>query len=87
MITEKFMDAIFSVIEFCFGLLPTVSFGWLDKISWVLGQIGKFVSTSSYFLPMGDLLAILGAVLVVANFQVILWFVNWVIRRIADIIP
>lgn len=87
MIVEALLNFLFGIIEFMFGLLPTIELGFVDNIGWVLDKVSMFISTASYFLPMSDLLAILGAVLVIQNFHIILYFVNWIVRRIADIIP
>jgi len=87
MIVELLLDFFFGIINFLLGLLPTFSFPFLDNLVWLYGQINRFTSYAAYFLPMTDLFLVFSGVLIVTNFQLILWVVNWVIRRIADVIP
>jgi len=87
MIVNFLLDVLFTVIEFIFNLIPTIDLGFTTKMTWLLDTLGIFINSANYWLPLADMLFVLGAILIIGNFRFILWAANWVIRRIADIIP
>lgn len=87
MIIESLLNLIFKMAEKTLSILPDASSGISEFISGGIGFFTKLIGGLSYWLPLEALMIMLGIVLLVQNFQLILWIVNWVIRRIADIIP
>jgi hypothetical protein len=87
MLVEGLLNIIIGAVNFMLNLLPTINFGFLENISWVLGQVTLFTQYAGYFVPMTDFMLVLTGVILIQNFQIMLFFINWIIRRIADIIP
>jgi hypothetical protein len=81
---------LIGVLQF-FGTLvdamPSLDFAWssniVSSIQVLLGLIGK----ANFLIPVSDIVLILGAVSAYRIAMFTIFIANWIIRRIADIIP
>lgn len=87
MLTELFLNVINSVFAFLFSFIPPFPETWNSQIGEVSRDFFQIMSQVSYFLPLNHIIATTLLSLAIANFSLLLYITNWIIRRVADIIP
>lgn len=84
---EKLITTVLSFFSGCISLFPEIDISAGDNIVNGINTFVDILSKCSFALPVVDILVIASfvAVIRVATFGI--FIVNWIIRRIADIIP
>ena len=58
-----------------------------DTLSVALSTIVDFVKQVNFIVPLPDIMIMIGIDVAIRVFKIAVFAVNWVIRRVADIIP
>lgn len=85
MILEKILQFFIGILSVLIDFFPVIDvpMGVLEGAYEVLEVFRKF----EYYLPCTTFLACLGVYTVATKWTFIVWCVNWVIKRITEIIP
>ena len=75
----SFIDKIMPVYD--------ISSSYYDNISSSLITISDFIAQANFLIPLPDIAVIISVDLGIRIFKLALFAANWVIRRVADIIP
>lgn len=86
MITEGLLNIFFGFLDIILILIPKFSFDFFSAPV-ALATLVKFLFKANYFVPIDTLLVVFGCIVATKSFKLGVWTVNWIIRRIADIIP
>lgn len=81
-----------SFLEFLKGVIGrfpdlSVDNGIISNMSQGMDTVFGFIGKVNFFIPLDHMLAIMGLVYVIRNSKFIVFIINWIIRRIADLIP
>lgn len=80
---------VFGAMSF-FGLLidlmPTIDIQ-IPQLNQAIDFFVNLVSAAGILIPVSDIFIILGLVMIVRSSMFLVYIVNWIIRRIGDIIP
>lgn len=87
LIVEAMLNFMYSTAAKILGILPDTSPNIVEFFTNTITTFEKIMNGLNYWLPLKALITFLIIIIVVQNFQLILWVLNWIIRRIADIIP
>lgn len=76
-------------LESVIGRFPDLSVdnGIIANMSNGMDTVFDFIGQVNFFIPLDHMLVIMGLVYAIRNSKFIVFIVNWVIRRIADLIP
>lgn len=71
------------------GRLPDLSVdnGILSSMTGAMGTILDWIKACNFFIPLDQILIIFGLVYTIRYGKFLLFIINWIIRRIGDIIP
>lgn len=59
----------------------------LSRMSSGMDAVFDFLGQVNFFIPLDHILVIIGLVYSIRAAKLVLFVVNWIIRRIADVIP
>lgn len=76
---STFLDKIMPVYD--------ISSSYYDNISSSMMTISDFITQANFLIPLPDIAVIITVDLAIRVFKIALFAANWIIRRIADIIP
>jgi len=68
-------------------LLPTFSFSNGSSIESSIKFVADLINGSSILLPVSDIFIIIGLIVSFRSLMFLVFITNWIIRRIADVIP
>lgn len=85
-------DFVCSIIEFVGKLLsgfPTFDMASsnLSTISSSLNTVLDFINQANFIIPLSDILIIIGIDLTIRVTKFLIFIINWIIRRVVDVIP
>ncbi|NIK80604.1 hypothetical protein FHS15_005795 [Paenibacillus castaneae] len=82
-----------AIINFCIvlfagllNIIPAMDFD-VSGFTSVVTSLKGIIQPSAYFLPIQDIAIIVSLLLLYQASSFLIWSFNWVVRRIADIIP
>lgn len=87
MITEALLNLFFGLLNTIFGLLPALEFPFDDEIASSITTLADYVMKANQFIPVNHIFIVTSAVIGLPIFKFMFFCVNWIIRRIADVIP
>ncbi|SIQ89651.1 hypothetical protein SAMN05880570_2645 [Paenibacillus sp. RU4T] len=85
-IIESMIDFFIRLFASIMDMLPSMSFD-TSGFTGMIASLKGLVEPAAYFLPITDISLVLGILLAYQAAGFGIWAVNWVVRRIADIIP
>ena len=59
----------------------------LSRMSSGMDEVFDFLGQGNFFIPLDHILMIIGLVYSIRAAKLVLFVVNWIVRRIADVIP
>lgn len=79
----------FELLASLVGKLPDLSVNnsVLSSMSSGMDTVFDFISQVNFFIPLDHILLIIGLVYSIRAAKLLLFVINWIIRRIADVIP
>ena len=83
MIIEMLLIPIFAIINGFVLLIPTITGTNLSTST--IPNFISMVSRVSYFVPLGLIFTCITTLIIIDSFQFILWFVNFLIKKIPTI--
>ncbi|MDQ0116830.1 hypothetical protein [Paenibacillus harenae] len=86
MITEAILEFFINIFASCLSIIPSLDFD-VSGFTSVLTSLKGIIQPAAYFLPLTDISIIVTILLVYQGGTFLIWAINWVVRRIADIIP
>lgn len=87
MITKALLDLLFNIINSLLSLLPALDAPWLNDVKDGINTVADTVSAADAFIPVKTVFIVLSAVVAIPVFKFLFFIINWIIRRIADVIP
>ena len=68
--------------------IPVIGLGsTLENVTTAISKMCEYIGKLNWLIPVGDIILILGIFCTIQITKVIIFVVNWVVRRIFDIIP
>lgn len=86
MIIAKMLEFFINILAGMMHMIPSLDFDTSGFES-LMATIKDVIRPAAYFLPLGDIAAVLTIFLAYQASGFLIWAINWVVRRIADIIP
>ena len=88
-LSDLIVSVVSALLSFFDGALPTYD---LDPSGYATVQtsiqtVMEWVRDANFILPLSDMLLILGIDVGIRIFKFSVFIVNWIIRRVADVIP
>lgn len=85
-------DFVCSIIEFLGKLLSSfpsfeMSSDNLNMVSSSLATVLDYVKQANFIIPLPDIMIIIGIDLTIRVSKFLVFIINWIIRRIVDVIP
>lgn len=87
MITKAILNVVFGLLGTLLSLLPPLDFPFMTDISNGIKTLIEFIGKADAFIPVDTILIVLGACVSIPLFKMMFFVINWIIRRIADVIP
>ncbi|RKD23754.1 hypothetical protein SAMN02745883_02431 [Caminicella sporogenes DSM 14501] len=84
---EGLLVSVINFIGNMIDLIPSFDLGIGDKLSNSIQYMANLVAGAGILIPVNDIFFILSLMIGFRLFMFTVFAVNWVIRRIADIIP
>lgn len=81
--------SFFQFLQSLIGKLPDLSVDntALSSMVSAMDTVFDFIGKVNFFIPLDHMLLILGLVYSIRAAKLLLFVINWIIRRIADVIP
>lgn len=81
--------SVLSWLEGMVGKLPDLSIdsGVLSQLINGMNRVIDFVKVANFIVPLDHILIIMGLMYTIRSRKFLIAIINWVIRRIADLIP
>lgn len=81
--------SFFQFLKGIVGMLPDLSVNnsILSNMSSGVDMVFEFIGKVNFFIPLDHMLIILGLVYSIRAAKFLVFVINWIIRRIADVIP
>lgn len=78
-----------SLLKKLIAVFPDLSVdnGILSKMTDGMDIVFEFLGRVNFFIPLDQMLIIMGLVYTIRNVKFIMFGINWIIRRIVDAIP
>lgn len=86
MIVDAIMNFFINIFAGVLSIIPSMSFD-VSGFTSVVDSLKGVIQSSAYFLPVVDIAIIVSLLLIYQASGFLIWSFNWVVRRIADIIP
>jgi hypothetical protein len=86
MIVDAIINFFINLFAGVLNIIPSMDFD-VSGFTSVVGSLKGIVQSSAYFLPVTDIAIIVSLLLLYQASSFLIWAFNWVVRRIADIIP
>ncbi len=87
MIIKALLNIIFGLIGSLLQLLPVLDFPFTQNISDSIVYMANFMGKANAFFPVADFFIVLGGYFAIPAYKFVWFIINWIIRRIADVIP
>lgn len=87
MITEAILNLFFNLVALLLDLIPSVAVDFLGEMSSSIIVLVNFIKSANTFIPVDTALTVITLMFTIKNFKIITFIVNWIIRRIGDVIP
>lgn len=87
MITTALLNLLFYIVSGLLSLLPALDFPWTYNIANALTTLATYIQKANMFIPVNHIFIVIGAAVSVPLFKFMFFVVNWIIRRISDVIP
>lgn len=81
--------SFFGFLQKLVGKLPDLSVdnATLSSMSSGMDKVFEFIGKVNFLVPIDHILLIVALVYTIRSAKLILFIINWIIRRIADVIP
>lgn len=86
MITEAIINFFIELLASILHIIPLLDFD-VSGFTAIVGELKNIIQQSAYFLPIADIAIVVSLILSYQTVALLIWGANWVIRRIADVIP
>lgn len=84
---EKLITTVLNFFSGCISLFPDIDVSVGNNVVNGINTFVDILSQCSFILPVVDILLIVSFIAVIRVATLGIFIVNWIIRRIADIIP
>jgi hypothetical protein len=87
MIVKALLNLFFSLINGLLSLFPTIDIPSLSDAVNGISYIADMIGRANMFVPVDTIFTIISISVCMPLFKLAFFFVNWVIRRIVDLLP
>jgi hypothetical protein len=87
MITEQLLNLFLNLLSGMLNVLPVLQNSRINEMSAGIAYLFVFIKQANTFIPIDTFFIVVGLMIGIKNFKMVFFIINWIIRRIADIIP
>lgn len=84
---EGLLIAAFNFFGYLIDLIPTIDIQGLTTLSSAINYMAKLVAGASILVPVTDIFLIISIAVSYKIFLFGVFVINWIIRRVGDVIP